>query len=341
MNSTNKSMTGFGEEVDDEYTWTSGPLSSSTTFNNNSINPLHTHLRDMEALLRCPICHDFLNIPVSLPPCHHSFCSECIRTSLKACMKTKRCAECPVCRNKCAGDGESKLVPNISMGQMVRQFQTLKPGLKAALTAAVTASEKKSESKHTGNSIGVSSSIDIEGGVSPRRKSSRTRKKSPRRKVAEDDSDSDDCDSDYAEELSSPKSATNSQKATVNASNIRMNRGSNAAKVTKEGTRPLRRTAVRYYGLKKKKLVELCQKEGLSTLGNEATLIQRHTEFCLLVSAECDAEHPRFEEELRKELSKREAHKNVSATLLLHQSITVHDHDVQHLYFSLYDSRWF
>jgi len=67
-----------------------------------------------------------------------------------------------------------------------------------------------------------------------------------------------------------------------------------------------RRTALKYHGLKKKKLVELCQAEGLSTLGDEATLIQRHKDFCLLVNSECDSENPRSEDELRRILAQRE-----------------------------------
>jgi hypothetical protein len=74
---------------------------------------------------------------------------------------------------------------------------------------------------------------------------------------------------------------------------------------------PRRRGPTRYYGLKRRQLQTLCQSEGLSVLGTDEELRQRHAEFCLLVNAECDSEFPRSEDELRLELATREKHKKV------------------------------
>ena len=46
-------------------------------------NPLHRDLRDFDQSLRCEICYELYNIPVSLVPCLHTFCSHCIRTHLR------------------------------------------------------------------------------------------------------------------------------------------------------------------------------------------------------------------------------------------------------------------
>lgn len=74
---------------------------------------------------------------------------------------------------------------------------------------------------------------------------------------------------------------------------------------------PRRRGPTRYYGLKRKQLQALCQSAGLSVLGTDEELRQRHADFCLLVNAECDSEFPRTEDEIRLELETREKHKKV------------------------------
>ena len=235
------------EGDDDEYTWTTGSHFSAS-------NPLHSQMRDFEAMLRCPICHDFLRIPVSLPPCQHSFCSECIRSSLKVCIKTKQREECPVCRNKCE---ERKLTPNPLVERLVRQFRSIKPLLKIALSGEV--SNGHEEHKEVEGPVAQSSSSDIQ-----------------------------------PTQIFFQKEASSSSAPPVK-----------------------RRTALKYHGLKKKKLLELCQAEGLSTLGDEATLIQRHKDFCLLVNSECDSENPRSEDELRRILAQREHSIDVGFFLFL------------------------
>jgi hypothetical protein len=69
---------------------------------------------------------------------------------------------------------------------------------------------------------------------------------------------------------------------------------------------PKRKTTVNYHSLKKKQLVELCQKEGLSTHGGETELKKRHSDFITLYNSECDSAHPRSVKELRAEIRNRE-----------------------------------
>ena len=73
-------------------------------------------------------------------------------------------------------------------------------------------------------------------------------------------------------------------------------------------TKLKRKPPVSYHNMNKKKLVELCSKEGLDVTGNETQLKQRHSDFIILYNSECDSDHPRSVKELVKELRNREKH---------------------------------
>jgi hypothetical protein len=67
-----------------------------------------------------------------------------------------------------------------------------------------------------------------------------------------------------------------------------------------------RKPTISYHNMNKKKLIDICQKEGLSTLGNETELRHRHSDYITLYNSECDSEHPRSVIELRTEIKNRE-----------------------------------
>jgi hypothetical protein len=79
-----------------------------------------------------------------------------------------------------------------------------------------------------------------------------------------------------------------------------------------------RKTVASYHGLKRKKLVELCSKEGLPIDGSDEELKKRHSEFITLYNSECDAEYPRSVSELIKEIKKREVGRKVCCFLYHH-----------------------
>ena len=58
--------------------------------------------------------------------------------------------------------------------------------------------------------------------------------------------------------------------------------------------------------MNEKKSVDICRVEGLSTLGNEAGLRQRHSDYIMLYTFECDSEHPRSVGALLNEIRSRE-----------------------------------
>jgi late competence protein required for DNA uptake (superfamily II DNA/RNA helicase) len=69
------SVQEWAAAVDDEDVWVAAPLDAT--------DPLHNSLKELEHQMRCPICCEFLHAPVSVIPCSHTFCSECIRTNFK------------------------------------------------------------------------------------------------------------------------------------------------------------------------------------------------------------------------------------------------------------------
>lgn len=118
----------------DEFVWTAPPLSAS--------NSLHVKMRAFEHEVRCQICHEFFQNPVSVMPCLHSFCSECIRSCFKESLKgLKRSAWCPKCRepvNTGGSDFNKCLVPNRTVAEMVGRYQVLRGDLRKSLCQLAT-----------------------------------------------------------------------------------------------------------------------------------------------------------------------------------------------------------
>ncbi|KAM9361851.1 E3 ubiquitin-protein ligase RAD18 [Symphorus nematophorus] len=79
-------------------------------------------LKNVDALLRCPICFDFLNISM-MTKCSHNFCSLCIRKFL--CYKL----QCPVCNTQAT---EQDLRNNRLLDDLVASFQVARQQLSKA-----------------------------------------------------------------------------------------------------------------------------------------------------------------------------------------------------------------
>ncbi|KAJ6546985.1 hypothetical protein B0H19DRAFT_1163341 [Mycena capillaripes] len=75
-------------------------------------------LRELDAAVRCPICTDYFNGPVSLL-CGHCFCSMCIRGVISSSK-----AHCPTCRQNMT---ESHLRPNPGIEDVVTAWKLARP----------------------------------------------------------------------------------------------------------------------------------------------------------------------------------------------------------------------
>ncbi|KAI9504602.1 hypothetical protein BX070DRAFT_233718 [Coemansia spiralis] len=72
------------------------------------------HLRELDNLLRCPICKEYFNTAMVTGGCGHTFCSLCVRRCLT--QETK----CPSCR---APLNKSELRPNRLVDNLMRTFK--------------------------------------------------------------------------------------------------------------------------------------------------------------------------------------------------------------------------
>nr|XP_046239783.1 E3 ubiquitin-protein ligase RAD18 isoform X2 [Scatophagus argus] len=79
-------------------------------------------LNNVDALLRCPICFDFLNITM-MTKCSHNFCSLCIRKFLSFKL------QCPVCNTQAT---EGDLINNRLLDDLVANFQVARQQLSKA-----------------------------------------------------------------------------------------------------------------------------------------------------------------------------------------------------------------
>ncbi|CDO93115.1 unnamed protein product [Kluyveromyces dobzhanskii CBS 2104] len=109
---------------------------------------LHTNvpqLADLDSLLRCHICKDFLSASV-LTPCGHSFCSICIRKYLQ------KESKCPLCLSELT---ESMLQKEFLVQEICSSYVKLRDSLLQHLTKPFNDDRRNNEIKMTDDYIEV------------------------------------------------------------------------------------------------------------------------------------------------------------------------------------------
>lgn len=262
------------DEYSDEFLWSSTP-----PFDEQKEDPLLQHLTSLDESMRCPICRLVFTIPVMIPSCKHCFCSECIRKSLKAGLRgMKRKSECPVCRQL---TDERELVSNYSLGEISKTWSDTRSHLYTTLATFYT--NNPSNPKNVPNNMSNNSSISKQDGS-----------------CTETDDDDDD---KKDEEFSISNKATKKRKRSA----ISMEKTSITTATTTTTAHRLRpKPTPHYHGMKRKEIQNLLKKDGLSILGTDAEMKERHKEYLLLYNAECDAQYPRSNQEIVKTLQQRE-----------------------------------
>ncbi|CCF58880.1 hypothetical protein KAFR_0F02840 [Kazachstania africana CBS 2517] len=106
-------------------------ISDASDFHDTQI----PNISQLDALLRCHICKDFLKVPV-LTPCGHTFCSICIREYIN------RQSKCPLCLNELR---ESMLRSEFLVNEIVQSFQSVRTKLlEVVKMPTISGSEDKS-----------------------------------------------------------------------------------------------------------------------------------------------------------------------------------------------------
>lgn len=95
-------------------------------------------LHSLEDSLRCFLCSDIFTIPVSIQPCNHAFCNDCIRKKLQEEKESDSVMRCPICMTPldCTMDVSKCIVLNRNHEETARHYKTLRPVLKQAMMAS-------------------------------------------------------------------------------------------------------------------------------------------------------------------------------------------------------------
>ena len=239
----------------------------------------------------------------------------------------KRKADCPICNVEVKLPGsnnsgyEKAIIPNKHLSQQVNLYKCgIRDEIRSSLVRLDVLEQEKRLGKFDGGGVGggmEEDELDNDGGSKKKKrdeedKSLRCSKRSRRQtttstaaaamKKSNDSSDDDDDnkDEDYKDD--------NDGEDYNDINNSKMPASSSSTNQATTNTKLKRKPPVSYHNMNKKKLVELCSKEGLDVTGNETQLKQRHSDFIILYNSECDSDHPRSVKELVKELRNREKH---------------------------------
>ena len=250
---------------------------SSNDDNNNTAEPssLCKGLKELEDELRCTICGEFMRNPVSVLPCQHTFCSNCIRQYFADCLnppagckRTKRlpnCAHCSQLVDTSGRDYSKCLVPNWAVGRQIKIFCAIRSDLKHAVVF-VNQQQQQQQQQHQHNQQDSTAA------------------------ASKDDSH------ENALRRSSRHSNSNSSSSSPHHQQQQQQQPQLQPKAK-----------VAYASLKKTQLQQLCAKEGLYTAGTEKELKERHRDWITFYNAECrDAQHPRSLQQLRTAFSQEE-----------------------------------
>ncbi|XP_065937906.1 micronuclear linker histone polyprotein [Magallana gigas] len=311
----------------------------------------YLEMKEIDSLLRCPICYDFMHTAMILPECSHTFCSFCIRQHLS------HTNQCPACNH---GACENNLRNNRLVDDLIVQFKAIR-----SLLLEIT--QKHSNEKDS----------DLNQSNETVLQESKTQKKLPNSKtitsipttvkddvidlISEDgegkeEDESEDWklrenkenqgistpgkslpDRDGGGELSTPRNQRSSLQSMFSPSPKQMVScpvcglslregamndhldlclwGEEKKSALRKPTPKRKPMAKLVYNLMSERDIKKKLKEvGLSTAGDKKTLVRRHHDFVMLYNSECDALKPKSVQEIVKEVEKTENIRNRSRT---------------------------
>ena len=248
----------------------------------------------------------------------------------------KRRADCPQChaavRMPGSTDHERGIVPDRQLEQRVDAYARVRDRLRESLVrldvlererasssgiyrrdgiisdgggggAAASAASERGPSRSGRRERGAAAGegpVDDGGPPPPKRARAAAARKVRRSCAGESGSDDDDDDDDDDEDSDGDYDYPSDSKMPLDGE------AAERAPPEQQKQQLKRKATVSYHNMNRKKLVDVCRKEGLNTQGNEAELKQRHSDYITLYNAECDSEHPRSVRELLNEIKSRE-----------------------------------
>lgn len=298
------------------------PVPDPTDFPAQAIAP---GLRQLDGALRCTICGELFDGPVSVS-CGHSFCSGCIRAT----MATKQ--ECPICRHSA---NEGSLRVNIQVEDIVTAWKAARPYMlklakedEQAQTEEPAAGKKRKRGKERGSSRSPLSpersarlkreppaddDIEMIGSSTPPSADNEPAYSEPvdcpacHKRIKYGDADAH-LGSDCKRFLYYPKSNSSSSSAAWSkllGSNADPGKARGKQKEDmKESSLP----KVSYDTLKDKKIRELLADEKLPTTGDRSACVTRHKKWVMLYNANLDrsSANRKTRSQLQRELKKWE-----------------------------------
>mmetsp|Transcript_2647 Transcript_2647/g.3738 ORF Transcript_2647/g.3738 Transcript_2647/m.3738 type:complete len:519 (+) Transcript_2647:3-1559(+) len=293
----------------DEYIWTSDTFRSRSS---SAVPELNRRIFEMEkSSLRCPICGDLFRNAVSLKACYHSFCSECIRLTLKNgrnSMKRKR--ECPVCRENIREEDDKAIIPNRGLQEVVRSYDSLREILWQRLVL-FSASERKGTDECVPEKINRAD-LTYDPPVLRKRQDKDDMVEQNNFTTLDEGNGEGNIHKRARHNLNMGAEEVNCNLNTHKTNHcVSTSLKQSSPRKHQFGELPDRtrkpKAATHYHGMKKRRLQDLCRNEGLSTKGTDVELRSRHQEYIYLWNAECDAIEPRNTKELIAEVQKRES----------------------------------
>ncbi|KAJ7581489.1 hypothetical protein C8J56DRAFT_266020 [Mycena floridula] len=273
-----------------------------------------SHLRQLDSSLRCTICSEFFDAPVTLV-CGHCFCSACLREALAI----KQ--ECPSCRKAAK---EQTLRPNPALEEIISHWKACRSEVLAMVNRERSDAKdsKKRKAEDSDDEIeciaGPSRSAAITGAssaeISSKPKSSKKLKRLDTEPIEEEVNavDCPVCQKKVSHEkinqhldnncsIPIAKSKADSGSERKDAYSMLMSpkgKGKEKAEIPEDDPIP----KVSYDTLKEKQIKDLLQEHGLSLAGDRHIMATRHQKWRILFNANLDKRKRVSRAQLKKDL---------------------------------------
>ena len=255
-------------------------------------------LQALEASCLCEICRCPYQaaVTIAVRGCGHSFCSRCIRkTFAEQASKVTRKTYCPKCRTEVVNpNSESTLLPNRALQEVVHEVQQAQAQLEKSW------SRRHRHHHHQEKEVKVapaSSDPLVSTAATGSRRSSRRAKSTA---ATVDYTEEDDDEVMVLEEEDEEEQQRRKEQ--------------DSAPLLRS-----KKSSISFKGKNRKKLAELCTKEGLPSHGTDDVLKRRLKEYIMLYNANCDAIYPKSKHELVQELLAQERQVKLEKSAMSYQ----------------------